>query len=52
MACSECKKKKEFEVGNEILKSTNNVSKVILLIFGAWTILGIYGLYCLITKFL
>lgn len=52
MACSSCKKKKEFEIGNDLLKSTNNVSKVILWVFGIWTLLGVYGLICLISKIL
>ena len=52
MACSECKKKNEYKVGEDIIKSTKNVSTIILWGFVLWTLLGVYGLVCLISKFL
>ena len=50
MACKECKKNNRIK--EEMDKSTEFLSKKIIVVFVVWTILGVYGLFCLITKFL
>ena len=49
MACSSCKKK---ELKEEIIKSGEFVSKGVVIFTIIWSVLGIYGLYSLISKFL
>jgi hypothetical protein len=50
MACKECKKNNRFK--EEMNKSTELFSKKIIVVFVVWTILGVYGLFSLISKFL
>jgi hypothetical protein len=50
MACKECKKKSEFK--EEMLKSSEFVSKGIIVFAITWTLLGLYGLVTLISKFI
>jgi hypothetical protein len=50
MACSKCKKNNKLK--EEMYKSTEFLSKKIIVVFVIWTILGVYGLYSLISKFL
>jgi hypothetical protein len=49
MACSSCKKK---ELKEEVIKSGEFVSKGVIIFAVIWSLLGIYGLYSLITKIL
>ena len=50
MACKECKQKKEFK--EEMINSGEFVSKYVIGFAIVWTILGFYGLFSLISKFL
>jgi hypothetical protein len=50
MACSSCKKKETFK--NEIKETGDLVSKKIVWFAIIWSILGLYGLYSLVTKFI
>jgi hypothetical protein len=48
MACTTCKEKKN--VKEEIIKSGEFVSKGVIWFAVIWSVLGVYGLYTLITK--
>ena len=50
MACSECKKNSNLK--EEINNTGKFVSKGVIITFIVWTILGIYGLISLISKFI
>lgn len=50
MACSECKKKKDLR--QDIINATDNIEKKIVIFVIGWSILGLYGLYSLVSKFL
>ena len=50
MSCTSCKEKKELR--EEIIKSTEFVSKGVIWFVVIWSILGLYGLVTLISKFL
>jgi hypothetical protein len=50
MACSECKKNGKLK--DEANKAGQFVSKGVIIVFVTWTILGIYGLITLISKFI
>jgi hypothetical protein len=50
MSCTKCKQKGgSKEELTEIINSTTNVVVVVIII---WTLLGAYGLYSLISKFI
>lgn len=50
MACSNCKKKKDiYDQMNKTGQFTNNTTIWVLVI---WSLLGLYGVYSLISKFL
>lgn len=49
MACSKCKKQERIE-GFE--KSTEFVSKGVIMFVIIWSLFAIYGIYSLITKFI
>ena len=48
MSCTSCKEKKY--VKEEIIKSGEFVSKGVIWFAVIWSVLGVYGLYTLITK--
>lgn len=50
MSCTSCKEKKDIR--EELIKSGEFVSKGIIWFVIIWSILGIYGLVTLISKFL
>lgn len=50
MSCDNCKQKRDFK--NEIYESTKIVEKKVLVFVIIWFLLGLYGLYSLITKLL
>ena len=50
MACTSCKQKREIK--EEIIKSTEFVNKGVLWFTLIWSILAIYGLVTLISKFI
>ena len=50
MACSKCKQKNEFR--EEIEKTTGFISKGAIWFVTIWTVLALYGLYSLVSKFL
>lgn len=50
MACTSCKEKRELK--EEIVKSGEFISKGIIWFTIGWSLLGIYGLITLISKFL
>ena len=50
MACKECKKNSSLK--DEADKAGQFVSKGVIVAFVVWTILGIYGLVSLISKFI
>jgi len=49
MACSKCKKQERIE---EFEKSTEFVSKGVIMFVIIWSLFAIYGIYSLITKFI
>lgn len=49
MACSTCKKKEKMD---ELMKTGEFMSKTVIWITIIWTLLGFYGVYSLITKFI
>jgi hypothetical protein len=50
MACTICKEKKEFK--EEIIKSGEFIGKGVIWFTIVWSLLGVYGLITLISKFL
>jgi hypothetical protein len=50
MACSSCKEKKEIK--EELIKTGEFVSKGVIWFSIGWSLLGIYGLVTLISKFI
>jgi hypothetical protein len=49
MACSNCKKKEKMD---ELMKTGEFIGKAAIWVFVIWTLLGFYGVYSLITKFI
>lgn len=49
MACSKCKKQEQIE---EFQKSTEFISKGVVIFVIIWSSLAIYGIYSLISKFI
>ena len=50
MACKSCKEKREIK--EELIKSGEFVSKGVIWFVIGWSLLGIYGLVTLISKFI
>jgi hypothetical protein len=50
MSCTSCKEKRDIK--EELIKSSEFVSKGVIWFVVVWSILGIYGLITLISKFL
>lgn len=48
MACSECKKRSNLK--DDLIESSKSVEKGIVWFVIIWSIFGVYGLYCLISK--
>lgn len=51
MACNECKKK-DGGMRDEIERQTSSVSKIVLTVMVIWSLLAVYGLYSLVSKFI
>ena len=52
MACSNCKQKIPTETKKELMKTFDGSSKLGIWLVITWTVLGFYGLYSLIVKFI
>jgi hypothetical protein len=50
MACTKCKNKESIK--EQMDKATNGIEKSAVAFIVIWTILGLYGIYSLIVKFL
>lgn len=50
MGCSNCKKKESFK--KQIYESTKNTERGVIWFAVIWFLLGVYGLYSIISKFI
>jgi hypothetical protein len=50
MACTKCKNKETFK--EQMNKATSGIEKSAIAFIIVWTMLGLYGIYSLIVKFL
>jgi hypothetical protein len=49
MACSTCKKKEKMD---QLMNTGEHMSKAAIWVLVIWSLLGFYGIYSLITKFI
>ena len=51
MSCKTCKNK-GGGTKEDIMNTVQTTKKIVFWVIGVWTVLGLYGLYSLISKFL